>query len=118
MKTRFYISTAILLFAMQFVNGQHEHHQMQKDTTTKAEQPDKHQPGEAMHRMDSSQMPPMSHSYSLNLPMNRNGSGTGWLTDTSPMYGYMLHSKKWMYMIHGNIFIRYNNQDIGNTGTR
>jgi hypothetical protein len=34
------------------------------------------------------------------------------------MYGYMLHSKKWMYMFHGNIFIRYNNQDIGKEGTR
>jgi hypothetical protein len=68
-------------------------------------------------KMDSSTIP-MSHSYSLNLPMNRNGSGTGWLPDASPMYGYMLHSKKWMYMIHGNIFIRYNHQDIGNKGTR
>lgn len=69
------------------------------------------------HSMDSG-MAPMSHSYSLNLPMNRNGSGTGWLPDASPMYGYMLHSKTWMYMFHGNIFIRYNNQDIGNKGTR
>lgn len=69
------------------------------------------------HKMDSS-MVPMSHGYSLNLPMNRNGSGTGWLPDFSPMYGCMLHSKKWMYMIHGNIFIRYNDQDIGNKGTR
>ena len=34
------------------------------------------------------------------------------------MYGYMVHTKKWMYMFHGNIFIRYNNQDIGNRGTR
>jgi len=68
--------------------------------------------------MDSMDMPPMSHSFSLNLPMNRNGSGTGWLPDASPMYGYMVHSKKWMYMFHGNIFIRYNNQDIGNKGTR
>src|ERR1043165_8914139 len=66
------------------------------------------------HEMSS----PMSHAFSLNLPMNRNGSGTGWLPDASPMYGYMLHSKKWMYMLHGNIFIRYNNQDIGNKGIR
>jgi hypothetical protein len=50
--------------------------------------------------------------------MNRNGSGTGWLPDTSPMYGYMLHSRKWMYMFHGNIFVRYNHQDIQNKGTR
>ncbi|MEP6594996.1 MAG: hypothetical protein ABJA71_03575 [Ginsengibacter sp.] len=61
---------------------------------------------------------PMSHSFSLNLPMNRNSSGTGWLPNASPMYGYMTHSKNWMYMVHGNIFFRYNNQDIGNKGSR
>jgi hypothetical protein len=61
---------------------------------------------------------PMSHAFSLNLPMTRNGSGTGWLPDLAPMYGYMVHTKKWMYMIHGNVFVRYNKQDITNKGTR
>ena len=60
----------------------------------------------------------MSHSYSLNLPMSRNGSGTGWLPDASPMYGYMFHTPKWMYMLHGNFFLRYNNQDFTNKGSR
>ncbi|HTS44856.1 MAG TPA: hypothetical protein VMH01_10700 [Puia sp.] len=60
----------------------------------------------------------MCNAYSLNLPMNRNGSGTSWQPDASPMYGYMIHSKKWMYMLHGNIFIRYNKQDLTNEGTR
>jgi hypothetical protein len=50
--------------------------------------------------------------------MNRNGSGTGSLPDVSPMYGYMVHTNKWMYMFHGSVFIRYNNQDIGNKGSR
>jgi len=70
------------------------------------------------HDTSSSMMPPMSHAFSLNLPMNRNGSGTGWLPDASPMYGVMLHSKKWMYMIHGSVFLRYNKQDIGDKGIR
>lgn len=60
----------------------------------------------------------MSHAYSLNLPMNRNGSGTGWLPDSSPMFGYMKHGKKSMLMFHGNIFLRYNNQDIFENGKR
>jgi hypothetical protein len=30
----------------------------------------------------------------------------------------MAHTKKWMFMFHGNIFFRYNNQDIGNKGLR
>lgn len=106
------------------VFAQHEHHQMQGDTTKKETK--KKSTRKSMNQMDNSSMNhqmdsstvPMSHAFSLNLPMNRNGSGTGWLPDSSPMYGYMLHSKKWMYMIHGNIFIRYNDQDIGDKGTR
>ena len=60
----------------------------------------------------------MSHSFSLHLPMGRNGSGTGWLPDASPMYGYMFHAAKWMYMVHGNLFIRYNKQDLTDKGVR
>jgi|GEM_PF-152979 len=73
-----------------------------------------------MNNMSGMDMPMgnMSHAYSLNLPMSRNGSGTGWSPDASPMYGHMYHSKNWMYMLHYNLFIRYNNQDISNKGTR
>ncbi len=60
----------------------------------------------------------MSHAFSLNLPMSRNGSGTGWLPDASPIYGAMYHSKKWMYMLHGNLFLRYTNQDFSGKGIR
>jgi hypothetical protein len=71
-----------------------------------------------MEEMDMDHHMPMSHAYSLNLPMARNGSGTGWLPDASPMYGYMFHTPNWMYMLHGNFFLRYNNQDFTNKGTR
>jgi hypothetical protein len=60
----------------------------------------------------------MSHILSRNLPMTRNGSGTAWLPDNSPMYGYMFHSGQWMYMLHGNLFLRYNKQDVFNSGSR
>lgn len=92
--------------AMQGVDI-HQNHQMQHDTSSMA----------AMNGMDA-EMPPMSHSFSLNLPMSRNGSGTAWLPDASPMYGIMVHSKKWMYMFHGNIALRYTKQDLGNKGSR
>lgn len=94
------------------IQAQHHHHG-ESDTTQQRGQHHQHQ----MATLDSMQAP-MTHSYSLNLPMTRNGSGTGWLPDNSPMYAYMIHSRKWMYMAHGNIFIRYNNQDIGRKGTR
>lgn len=108
MKPAFLIIAFVFAFAGS-VNAQHEHHQHQDSTMM---QPDSH-----VHATDSSGSV-MSHAFSLHLPMNYNGSGTGWLTETSPMYGYMKHGKKWMYMLHGNIFIRYTNQDVTEAGTR
>lgn len=61
---------------------------------------------------------PMTNALSLNLPMTRNGDGTSWFPDASPIYGYMANSKKWMFMFHGNIAPRYDFQDIWNNGTR
>jgi hypothetical protein len=90
--------TLSVLWLSSPVFAQHEHHTM----------PGKH---------DTISVP-MSHAFSLNLPMNRNGSGTGWLPDASPMYGYMIHSKKWMYMMHGSIFLRYNSQNFNNDDKR
>src|SRR4028118_2410702 len=89
---------ATLLVFSQSAQAQHEHHAPEDSSET--------------HEV------PMSHGFSKNLPMNRNGSGTGWLPDAAPMYGYMYHSKKWMYMFHGNIFLRYNNQDVAKEGSR
>jgi len=55
----------------------------------------------------------MSSDYSLSLPMNRNGSGTAWNPDNSPMYMLMLHDKQGgMWMFHGSITFRYNTQQL------
>ena len=86
----------------------HDHGAQQKQAT----QPHQKQAGEdhSAHNM--------THAFSRNLPMNRNGSGTGWLPDESPMYGYMKHKGDWMYMLHGNLFVRYNKQDLLDKGSR
>lgn len=97
----------LVLFAFLVADtaaAQHEHHG--------------HQPEQTGHGDSTAIHTNMSHAYSIHLPMTRNGSGTAWLPDNSPMYGKMLHGKKWMYMLHGNIFARYNSQDIFNAGTR
>ena len=81
-----------------------------------------HKPDTINHHMDMSMdmhMPMrMPSAFSKNLPMNRNGSGTGWLPDASPMNGFMFHSEKWMYMLHGNIFLRYTDQNFNNKEKR
>ncbi|MBS1606882.1 MAG: hypothetical protein JST42_29775 [Bacteroidetes bacterium] len=66
-------------------------------------------------RLHAQEMP---SAFSLNLPMSRNGSGTSWKPDASPMYGYMLHTSGWMFMFHGDVFPRYNHQDLRGKGSR
>ena len=90
----------------------HTDHKHQHDMKEQKSKDDKH----SMHDMEQSI--PMTHAYSLSLPMNRNGSGTGWLPDESPMNGYMLHTGKWMLMFHGSVFLRYTSTDITHEGTK
>lgn len=114
---------AILLLASYTSNAQHEHQNMKDSAKQKMQMSD-------TMNMDNMNMKGMnmdktmnhhsnmSHAYSLNLPMNRNGSGTAWLPDASPVYGFMFHTANWMYMLHGNFFLRYDNQDFTNRGSR
>ena len=51
-------------------------------------------------------------------PMQREGTGTSWLPDSSSMPGYHFKSGSWDFMLHWNVFLRYTNQDAGNDGTR
>ncbi|MBO9730857.1 MAG: hypothetical protein J7623_19615 [Chitinophaga sp.] len=122
MKQLLLLMVTLLLCAFT-IHAQHQHHMSVKDTVL----PHKHirntvmgdkQPDQGMQDTGMSMEAPMSHAFSLQLPMNRNGSGTGWLPDSAPMYGYMMHSKKWMYMVHGNLFLRYTSQDVGRKGNR
>jgi len=56
----------------------------------------------------------MTHAFSLNLPMNRNGSGTSWMPDATPMYAWMQHKQNWNFMLHGALFLRYTMQNLNN----
>jgi len=122
MKSKIFLAAVFFISFIYSANAQHEHSMHTKNDSTK------HHPTQDTAKMDMQmdhQMPmehamdiPMGHAYSLELPMGRNGSGTSWLPDASPMYGIMLHSKKWMYMLHGNIALRYTKQDLGNKGSR
>lgn len=117
----------LLSFQTALIYSQHEHHRSEHDKPDSTKQADTTKPdlqnhdSHDMNKKDNGTMNgeiPMPHSFSLSLPMNRNGSGTGWLPDASPMNGYMLHSGKWMFMFHGSVFLRYTSTDITKSGIR
>lgn len=120
-----YIKIIILLVTIILVPkvySQHEHHNhnhedstMVKDSVMKVDSSKHNEHDHSKMEFDEIGMP---HSFSLSLPMNRNGSGTGWLPDESPMSGYMMHSGKWMFMFHGNVFLRYTASDVNKDGSR
>jgi hypothetical protein len=60
------------------------------------------------HEHEKMQME-MHSSIDLAEPMSREGSGTSWLPDSSPMYGRMFMFGEDMLMLHGAIFPRYTN---------
>ena len=60
------------------------------------------------HKMHQHEME-MYSSVDLADPMTREGSGTSWLPDSSPMYGRMFMFDGDMLMLHGAIFPRYTN---------
>jgi len=53
----------------------------------------------------------------LGLPMTRMGSGTAWLPDSTPFYGWNIPLGEWMLMLHGNLFTGLDSQstDRGHT---
>jgi len=134
-----YLITLVILFGLIYPSSAQQkmnmgdtskhHHVMMKDTAKskmnkKTSMPKKDDgmggmdmSGSSMDKMDMGEMK-MSSAQSKNLPMGRDGSGTSWLPDASPMYAIMLHGGKWMYMLHGNVALRYTNQDFTNQGSR
>ena len=65
----------------------------------------------APHQHHTMPGPEMMMQSSINLadPMTREGSGTSWLPDSSPMYGHMFMLGDDMLMLHGAAFPRYTN---------
>lgn len=103
--TRFFLAVATFVFTASL---QAQHHHMESDSTHEHHH----------HDMDMMSNAPMTHAYSLSLPMSRNGSGTGWMPDSTVMYGHGMMTENWMFMFHWNLFARYNVQDVFNAGNR
>jgi hypothetical protein len=60
----------------------------------------------------------MFSSFSLKLPMSRDGSGTSWLPDQSPIEMYMKTWNNVSLMFHGAVFVRYTSQNTGDKNER
>ncbi len=116
MKKILLIATIVLINQLPGA-AQHEHHPMPKDTVpVKKDTLGKKPAGKKTGDHSQHSMP--SHAFSRNLPMSRNGSGTGWNPDASPMYMWTRSTKKTDWMFHGNLFLRYTSQDIFSSGRR
>src|SRR3954462_6416410 len=62
------------------------------------------------HQHDAAAAPQHQHDMSAmsgDIPMTRNGSGTSWLPDESPMYARHRQVKGWILMTHANAFLQY-----------
>ena len=60
----------------------------------------------------------LRNSFSKNLPMTRQGSGTSWHPDSSPMYMQMYQSKGWDVMLMYSVFLRYTSQNFNHSALR
>src|SRR5207237_698193 len=49
------------------------------------------------------------------MPMAREGSGTSWLPDTTPMYAMHWQRGAWQFMAHENAFVQFL-RESGNRG--
>ena len=49
----------------------------------------------------------MGEDQDMAMPSTREGSGTSWLPDETPMYAIHSQARKWMLMAHGNAFLQY-----------
>src|SRR5437870_3616360 len=87
----------------------HESHEMHQHHDDEAMPHQSHaMHGRELHDMSHMQMS-MQSSVDLADPMSREGSGTSWLPDSSPMYGKMFMFDNGLLMLHGAIFPRYTN---------
>jgi hypothetical protein len=70
------------------------------------------------HEMSGMAMTAMASGLFGSLPMARDGSGTSWLPDASPVYALGFSAGRWAGMVHGGAYFRYTDQDAGQNGSR
>ncbi len=69
--------------------------------------PDEEMPGMVEMQHKAGGMTVMRSATNLNDAMSKEGSGTSWLPESSPVYAYMKMRGEEMFMLHGTMFLRY-----------
>src|SRR4051812_26887131 len=117
MHCKFILLSFLLLTQVAFSQHQHQEMENPRQDTLKSNQ------NEVMDMNMAHDSMQMSSAFSPNLPMTRDGSGTSWQPDSSPMMMYMKMfgmgaNGMTSLMVHGNVFIRYTSQDIMSQSNR
>ena len=99
------LCAAALPALAQHPDSTHAHHPAPPDAMGTA-----HATGHPAHAMTSATAPA--------APMSRDGSGTAWLPDASPMEAVHGAAGGWSLMLHGAAFPRYTAQDAFGSGGR
>ena len=111
------ILLVVLLPAAAFPQSEHEHGQHDEADPSKAEEP-KDNAGVAMdhQHMDHEQMGHSLQDMStkgpegLRLPHGREGSGTSWAPDSTPVFAHHFMAGDWMLMLHYSVLAGYDDQ--------
>jgi hypothetical protein len=69
------------------------------------------QPALAQHEHDDQEQPPATgahvHETATQTALPSEASGTAWLPNVTPMYGFHRQARKWDLMAHGNAFAQF-----------
>jgi hypothetical protein len=89
-------------------HSEHQHSTSDEKKTAETPMPDHQHGAAAAQRSKHSEHAMMRSSINVADPMSREGSGTSWLPDSSPLYAYMkMYEDGSMLMLHGAMFLRY-----------
>jgi len=85
-------------------------------------------PSFALEKQDAETGPAMREEFPMQMQMkgllspdylmNRDSSGTSWVPGSSPVHSLQFKPGQWDVMLHGNVFLRYTNQNTFEGGKR
>ncbi|MCW3126915.1 MAG: hypothetical protein JWO03_2573 [Bacteroidetes bacterium] len=104
------IALLFLMQSWQLLFGQHEHMNMNADSSMQIDNM------QMSMTADSTKF--MSSSFSRHLPMTIDGSGTSWLPADSRMEAVMWNKKNTQIMMHGALWLRGDFQNANNSSGR